>query len=121
MASDTYGETDGGEGGSACGVGPFSAGDAWVPLTDAHTVAALDRAEIVEGYHDGRANEPRPGPNRSTAYRHGWWVGQADGGHRQPDARDMELIASMREARLGVFDPDLFGKRRPSPQRGPRQ
>lgn len=79
--------------------------DDWIPLTDAHVVDALDSAEVIEGYHDGRANEPRPGPNRSAAYRHGWRVGQSDGGHRQPDAWDMELIRNMREARLGIYSP----------------
>jgi hypothetical protein len=53
----------------------------WLPITDAHVVDAFDSTEVADGYHDGRDNEPRPGANRSAAYRHGWWIGQRDGGH----------------------------------------
>lgn len=82
----------------------------WVPLTDAHVVDALDADEVREGYQDGRANEPRPGPNRSPAYRHGWWAGTYDGHHRDPHPADFELIRNMRTAKLGPFNPNLFAE-----------
>ena len=85
--------------------------DEWEPLTDPYVVEMLNSTEVVEGYHDGRADEPRPGPNRSIAYRHGWWVGQRDGGHRKPHPADVQLVRNMRVAKVGVFDPDLFSKR----------
>lgn len=82
-------------------------GDDWVPLTDAHVVDALDRAEVSEGYRDGMGNDPRPGANRSEAYRHGWWKGMYDGHHREPHPADFELIRNMRAARLGPFSPEF--------------
>lgn len=83
-------------------------GDDWVPLTDPDEVIALDRQELHEGYADGLKNDPRPGPNRSAAYRHGWWNGMRDGGHRGPHPADLRLARNMRVAKKGVFDPDLF-------------
>lgn len=62
------------------------------PVRTAADLDTLDDAEIVEGYHDGRAGEPEPGGNRSRSYRHGWRVGRVDGGHAQPDADGMVLV-----------------------------
>jgi hypothetical protein len=36
--------------------------------------------ERVEGYLDGFSGAPRPGANRSPAYRHGWQCGASDKG-----------------------------------------
>ena len=36
-------------------------------------------AEMIAGYIDGRdPDSPKPGPNRSDAYRHGWLNGRDD-------------------------------------------
>ena len=45
-------------------------------------IRALDSDEAMEGYRDGRADDPAPGPNRSPAYVQGWWAGMGDGHHR---------------------------------------
>jgi hypothetical protein len=52
---------------------------------------ALDDAELREGYNDGRAGAPKPGPNRSQSYHHGWWTGSSDAGHvpSQPWMREL--------------------------------
>ncbi len=50
----------------------------WQPITTARELAALDPVEIMEGYMDGYAGEPRPGANRSPSYRHGWFNGNQD-------------------------------------------
>ena len=79
----------------------------WLPITDAHVVDAFDSTEVADGYHDGKDNEPRPGANRSAAYRHGWWIGQRDGGHRDAHPADIELVKNMREAKLGFWSPEF--------------
>lgn len=61
------------------------------PITKAAELTALDDAEVVEGYFDGRANEPEPGDNRSLSYWHGWRIGMIDGKHRDGDAASMAL------------------------------
>lgn len=57
------------------------------------SVAAIpdDDVELREGYFDGRAGEPEPGPNRAAAYHHGWWAGFSD---RHPEHRP-EWIAAL--------------------------
>lgn len=60
--------------------------------TTTETLAALDDAELREGYNDGRANDPEPGPNRSQSYVHGWWQGMRDGGHREADPIDDVIV-----------------------------
>lgn len=42
-----------------------------VVITKANQLNNLDDKEIVEGYADGRNNEPAPGGNRSDSYWHG--------------------------------------------------
>lgn len=64
-----------------------------IPITKAADLDQLDEAEVIEGYHDGRAGAPEPGNNRSLAYWHGWRNGAVDGGHRQTDAAGMALAA----------------------------
>lgn len=69
-----------------------------VPITKAADLDALDDAEVVEGYHDGRANEPEPGDNRSFAYWHGWRNGMIDGGHMKGDAASAALAHDVIES-----------------------
>ena len=61
---------------------------------------ALDEADLLEGYHDGRAGDPEPGDNRSLAYWHGWRNGASDRGLRPIDAEQRaiakEMVASWR-------------------------
>lgn len=54
-----------------------------------------DDEEMVEGYRDGRAGEPRSGDNRSRAYQHGWYTGAHDAGHIEAPAWLMVLAAEM--------------------------
>jgi len=63
----------------------------FMPVWTVADLETLDDAEIIEGYHDGRANEPEPGNNRSRSYWHGWRNGMADGGHRKGDAAQAAL------------------------------
>jgi hypothetical protein len=60
------------------------------PVSTVAELDTLDSDEIVEGYRDGRNNEPPPTGNRSKAYWHGWRNGMADAGH-------MELDGAMRQ------------------------
>jgi hypothetical protein len=50
------------------------------PVSTEAELDALNSEEIVEGYYDGRNNEPEPTGNRSRAYWHGWRNGMADAG-----------------------------------------
>lgn len=56
------------------------------------TLDSLDDADVLDGYRDGRRNEPEPGDNRSLAYCHGWRNGRVDGGHAQPSREQMALV-----------------------------
>jgi hypothetical protein len=64
-----------------------------IPIRKAAMFEQLDEAEMIEGYHDGRAGSPEPGNNRSFSYWHGWRNGAVDGGHRQGDAAQSALAA----------------------------
>lgn len=64
-----------------------------IPITKAADLEHLDEAELLEGYHDGRAGLPEPGNNRSFSFWHGWRNGAVDGGHRKGDAAQAELAA----------------------------
>jgi hypothetical protein len=55
-----------------------------LPVTTAADLDTLDTEEVIEGYRDGRHNEPC-GDNRSRSYWHGWRNGRADGGHAELD------------------------------------
>lgn len=74
----------------------------WKPITSAAQLAELCHdpdhdADCQEGYRDGRAGEPPPGPTRSPSYRHGWHNGDCDrSGARSPEA--VALIKSCRGA-----------------------
>lgn len=68
------------------------------PITRAADLGALDDAETLEGYRDGRAGEPEPGDNRSLSYWHGWRQGSADGRHREMDAADRALAKDVIES-----------------------
>jgi len=54
-------------------------------------VNALDQAEIIEGYWEGRRNEPEPGGNRSLAHWHGWRCRMSDAYLRAPDDEMMQI------------------------------
>ena len=54
----------------------------------------LDNEELLEGYNDGRKNEPEPKGNRSISYWHGWRNGMADAGHQEIDSAQRELAKS---------------------------
>ena len=54
----------------------------------------LDSDEVIEGYFDGRKNEPEPQGNRSKSYWHGWRNGMIDGGHMKSDAASKALAAA---------------------------
>jgi hypothetical protein len=77
--------------------------NARTPITAAADLAALDDAELLDGYRDGRAGDDEPGDNRSLSYWHGWRNGAVDGGHREPDAAQAQLahdyLRSLRRAR----------------------
>ena len=64
-----------------------------IPITRAVLLDDLNDAELIEGYHDGRANEGEPGDNRSFSYWHGWRNGMVDGGHRRGDSAQQQLCA----------------------------
>jgi hypothetical protein len=53
---------------------------------------ALDSAEILAGYMDGRDNAPEPGSDKSRSYWHGWRNGMVDGKHREIDSAQMQLV-----------------------------
>jgi hypothetical protein len=55
---------------------------------------ALDDAETIEGYRDGRHGEPEPGDNRSPSYRQGWRAGARDAGRIEYDAEDYALVTA---------------------------
>jgi len=65
------------------------------PIETVAELDALDTQEIIEGYYDGRDNEPEPGDNRSLSYWHGWRNGMADGGHRKIDAAQRKLAGAV--------------------------
>lgn len=57
----------------------------------------LEDAECIEGYRDGRTDEPMPGPNRSNSYIQGWWAGMRDGGHRSYHPIDHDIVIAWKE------------------------
>lgn len=63
----------------------------WLPVYTLADLDSLNQEDVIEGYRDGRANEPAPGDNRSRAYWHGWRNGQADGGYTEPDQAQQDL------------------------------
>lgn len=79
MSSDTRG--------AAC---PYGA-----PVVTVEELETLDEDEMVEGYLDGYANEPRPSGNRSKAYWHGWRNGMVDGKHAEPDESQAALARAV--------------------------
>lgn len=56
-----------------------------IPIRSAAMLDTLNSDEVVEGYFDGRQNEPEPGDNRSFSYWHGWRNGMVDGHHAETD------------------------------------
>lgn len=66
--------------------------------TTAEKMRALDQAEVLEGYFDGRKNEPPPGANRSDSYAHGWFCGMHDGHHREWHPIGFKIVAAWKEA-----------------------
>ena len=58
----------------------------YTPIMTLEELDLLNDEEVIEGYFDGRANEPEPGGNRSKSYWHGWRNGMVDGGHAEKDA-----------------------------------
>ena len=55
------------------------------PVTTVEDLESLDDGEVVEGYHDGLEDAPKPGANRTRAYWHGWRNGMVDGGYMEKD------------------------------------
>ena len=68
------------------------------PVTTVEELDTLDSDEMVEGYRDGRNNEPEPSGNRSKAYWHGWRNGMSDAGHAQIDGAQRELVRAFLKA-----------------------
>lgn len=62
-----------------------------IPITKANQLNDLDDAELMQGYWDGKDNEPEPGDNRSYSYWHGWRNGMMDGKHMPHDAASRAL------------------------------
>ena len=69
----------------------------WLPVYTLADLESLNDEEILEGYWDGRENEPEPGNNRSRSYWHGWRNGRLDGGFAQSDAAQMGLAKEFLE------------------------
>ena len=59
---------------------------------------SIDNAECIEGYWDGRRNDPEAGANRSASYVQGWWAGMRDGGHREYHPVDEQIVAARKAA-----------------------
>lgn len=62
-----------------------------LPIESVEQLKQLDTAEIIEGYWEGRNNEPEPGGNRSLSFWHGWRNGMMDFGHMKPDLASGQL------------------------------
>ena len=83
-------------------LGRRTAMDKWRDIETAlEELDTLDRAEVLEGYFDGRAGEPEPGDNRSRSYWHGWRNGALDGGHRKKDEAQAALARAYLAAQTG--------------------
>ena len=80
-----------------------------VPATKACQLDCLDDAEVIEGYNDGRRNEPEPGDNRSYSYWHGWRNGMVDGGHAEPDRFQQALAKDVVQTKYFSFKPHTTG------------
>ena len=52
----------------------------------------IDDVECLEGYNDGRNNDPAPGQNSTNSYVQGWWAGMYDGGHRNYHPIDTDIV-----------------------------
>ena len=68
-----------------------------IPIRRAEDLDALDVAEVIQGYWDGKDGEPEPGGNRSLSYWHGWRNGAVDGGHRAADDAQRALAKDVIE------------------------
>lgn len=62
-----------------------------IPITKANQLDNLDNDEVIQGYWDGKDNEPEPGDNRSYLYWHGYRNGQVDGGYAKSDEAQKAL------------------------------
>ncbi len=62
-----------------------------VPITKASLLDKLDDKELLQGYTDGRNNEPEPGDNHSYSYWHGWRNGMMDAGYMRHDTASRSL------------------------------
>ena len=67
---------------------------AYDPVLALDDLDGLDEAETIEGYFDGRADEPEPSGNRSRSYWHGWRCGMMDAGRIKSDAGHMGLVTA---------------------------
>jgi hypothetical protein len=61
------------------------------PVRSIEDLDALDIAEILEGYWEGRDGEPEPGANRGRATWHGWRNGMIDSHRMEKDDAAAEL------------------------------
>lgn len=68
-----------------------------ISIVKAEILDNLDEEELLQGYWDGKDNEPEPGDNRSYSYWHGYRNGQADGGHKPIDAAQRALAKDVIE------------------------
>lgn len=64
------------------------------PITTAAELDALDTDDCVRGYMAGRKQQPDY-TQRGQAYWHGYLNGCVDGGHMQPSAEQMALVADV--------------------------
>ena len=69
------------------------------PIKTTEELAALDQADILDGYSDGLDNAPEPSGNRSKGYWHGWRNGMIDRGLLPVHPNGLALIKSLRAAR----------------------
>lgn len=60
---------------------------------------ALDSNEILAGYLDGFVGAPEPGSDKSRSYWHGWRNGMVDGGNREIDSAQVQLVREV----VGVY------------------
>ena len=63
------------------------------PVLTLADFATLDESDVLIGYMDGFAGEPRPSSGCSRSYHHGWRNGMIDCGAAEPD-REYALLAA---------------------------
>ncbi len=64
----------------------------FTPVATLPELDASDQGQMVEGYFEGRDNEPEPGHNRGKSFWHGWRNGMMDAGHMDIDEPARRLV-----------------------------